>query len=675
MKKNLSILLSGVLMFAATAQVSCERGTGTDTPQKDYSINVTAGEGGTVEITVAGSAASRAAEGVSITVTATPGEEFVFGGWVVTGGGVELSGNPATFTMPAGDVTAKAGFVRKDAPRYSIEITDDGNGTAAATVDGNPVTEAAEGVTVTLTAVAVEGYVFDRWVAGSGNVEISDGTANPATFTMPAAGVSVGAEFVEIVQNINVFDKITDESFLMYCRDIAKFDTNDDGILSIEEAAAVKDIRMNDWYSVVSLAGIEYFTSLEHLSAYSNLIEEVDLSSNTALTHLHLGTNFLTELDVSNNTKLVKLYCNRNPILELDLSNLHDLEVLYTHDCQNLTSLDISHNPKLTVLQGAYMYDLTSLDASNNPALESMDIYRAKLTSLDLSSCSSLKFLACSFNRLTSLDVSHNTALETLDCYGNHITSLDISDNRALWWLGCYNNRMTELDITSMTINATGYPYNYNLSCGLQTSDGTTEQILTLTMRDDQKERWYSYSSTHEENRNVELAVGNIFDAITDPAFKAYCAEFDTDGNGILTLEEARAVTMINAGGKGIASMAGLEYFTNITVLSCPGNSLSSLDVSKNTKLTNLICLSNQITSLDISKCTDLFELICAGNRMATLDGSKMANPDSYTIMCGNQTTDGTTMQTLVLTLRDEQKAQWENLRRAGLNNNVVLAD
>lgn len=89
-------------------------------------------------------------------------------------------------------------------PSYSIGVTDDGNGTAAATVGGVAVSVAEQGATVTLTATPKEDYWFGKWTVESGEITLSpDATSSSATFTMPAADVSVKAEFVEVAVEIN----------------------------------------------------------------------------------------------------------------------------------------------------------------------------------------------------------------------------------------------------------------------------------------------------------------------------------------------------------------------------------------------------------------------------------------------------------------------------------------
>ena len=77
-----------------------------------------------------------------------------------------------------------------DPVTYSVTVTNEGNGTAEA-----DKATAEAGATVELTATAADGYVFSKWTVESGDITLTDETANPATFTMPASAVSVKAEF------------------------------------------------------------------------------------------------------------------------------------------------------------------------------------------------------------------------------------------------------------------------------------------------------------------------------------------------------------------------------------------------------------------------------------------------------------------------------------------------
>lgn len=73
---------------------------------------------------------------------------------------------------------------------WSITVTDDGNGTAAADLEESLAEE-----TVSLTATPDKGYRFKEWQVISGGAELSDTSAASATFKMPYADVEIKAVF------------------------------------------------------------------------------------------------------------------------------------------------------------------------------------------------------------------------------------------------------------------------------------------------------------------------------------------------------------------------------------------------------------------------------------------------------------------------------------------------
>ena len=131
----------------------------------------------------------------------------------------------------------------------------------------------------------------------------------------------------------------------------------------------------------------------------------------------------------------------------------------------------------------------------------------------------------------------------------------------------------------------------------------------------------------------------NVFDAMTDAAFKEYCEQFDTNNDGILTVEEAEAVTGMSPDGLGISSLLGIEYFTELTILDCQVNSLTSLDVSNNIKLTELLCYNNSLVSLDVSNNTKLTHLDCHTNSLTSLDVSN--NTELINLYCSDNSLTG----------------------------------
>ena len=68
-----------------------------------------------------------------------------------------------------------------------------------------------------------------------------------------------------------------------------------------------------------------------------------------------------------------------------------------------------------------------------------------------------------------------------------------------------------------------------------------------------------------------------------------------------------------------IDDLTGIEAFTNLSILDCGDNNLTSLDLSANTSLTQLYCYDNNLTSLDVSANTMLTGLDCRGNILTDL--------------------------------------------------------
>ena len=88
----------------------------------------------------------------------------------------------------------------------------------------------------------------------------------------------------------------------------------------------------------------------------------------------------------------------------------------------------------------------------------------------------------------------------------------------------------------------------------------------------------------------------------------------------------------LNVSNKQIADLTGIEGFTNLGVLACEYNLLTSLDLSNNLNLNLLHCQDNLLTSLNVSSNTELVYLWCDDNQLTTLDLSN--NPLLHNLIC-----------------------------------------
>ena len=108
------------------------------------------------------------------------------------------------------------------------------------------------------------------------------------------------------------------------------------------------------------------------------------------------------------------------------------------------------------------------------------------------------------------------------------------------------------------------------------------------------------------------------------PNFKSYCLEnFDKDGDGEITEDEADAVTAISASMLNITSLVGIEYFSNLESIDVSFNKLETLDLSHSPKLETILVNGNKLQSLGLAGLVNLKSLDCSNNKLTALDVSE----------------------------------------------------
>ena len=90
------------------------------------------------------------------------------------------------------------------------------------------------------------------------------------------------------------------------------------------------------------------------------------------------------------------------------------------------------------------------------------------------------------------------------------------------------------------------------------------------------------------------------------------------NGYSSLSSVQLKMLTDINVNNKGVKSLQGVEYFTEVLEILCDNNNITSLDLSKNTKLSRLSCKNNSITSLNLTSNTSLVFLDCSNNKITS---------------------------------------------------------
>jgi len=111
---------------------------------------------------------------------------------------------------------------------------------------------------------------------------------------------------------------------------------------------------------------------------------------------------------------------------------------------------------------------------------------------------------------------------------------------------------------------------------------------------------------------------------IPDVNFKAYLignTSINTNGDTEIQVSEANLFNgAIYCNNMNISDLTGIEYFINLTDLSCSYNQLVSLDITQNYLLENLFCENNNLTYIDLSSQTSFINLYLNGNNLSLLD-------------------------------------------------------
>ena len=257
---------------------------------------------------------------------------------------------------------------------------------------------------------------------------------------------------------------------------------------------------------------------------------------------------------------------------------------------------------------------------------ELRDIYRFNISNNGISDLTGIEYftaleqLYCYDNSLKSLDVSNNTALTELDCSGNSLKSLDVSNNKALTTLRCFGNQIRGAAMTNLVNSLPTRPDNDgNFIVYDYQNEGN---IITPDQVKVAKDKGWAVKKLNNYGNVVNYAgeEGIAIDATNfpDDNFRKIVAakDINTDGDNYLSVEEMDAVWMLDVENKGIADLTGVGNFWNLIALMCSGNTLTNLDVSKNTELVGLDCSNNRLTALNLSQNTVLSEVLCYGNNI-----------------------------------------------------------
>ena len=103
-------------------------------------------------------------------------------------------------------------------------------------------------------------------------------------------------------------------------------------------------------------------------------------------------------------------------------------------------------------------------------------------------------------------------------------------------------------------------------------------------------------------------------------------AEFDKDGDSVLSVDEISKAQFLNLHGmKTISSLEGIQYLTNLQSLDVSTTSVSDLSPVKNSSLKRLDCRSSKVGSVDLTRYPNLEAFLCDNTSI-----NKMCIRDSF---------------------------------------------
>ncbi len=412
-------------------------------------------------------------------------------------------------------------------------------------------------------------------------------------------------------------------------------DANGDGLISIEEAQAVRRIDVRS-RGLGSLDGIKEFENLEILLCYNNKLKELDLSELRKLKYLLTGGNQeMTSLNINGVTSLEILNINDCNISNLEMKDLDNL-VLFASSLNRLGELDFSNMQKLKEIH-AVQDSLTVLKVDNCVSLEILNCKNDNfwldekeknnaIKELVVVGLPNLRELDCSYNEsIEVLKVKNLPNLTYLDCSFNKINELNVEDLRSLTTLSCLCNELTELDINNLQ-------YLKNLSC----EDNNLREFNVSGLE---------YLEGLAFGENKDLSVVNLENLGSLEMLSCEYSDLEE-----LSLKDIPNLSAIYVIGNKLKELK-IENCEKLRILDCRENQISELNVEK-LNLVHFFCSRNLLSSVNFSHMTGLTNLRCEGNYLSSLDVRH--NAELVNITCGMQN-DNSKETKLKLTMTAEQ--------------------
>jgi uncharacterized repeat protein (TIGR01451 family) len=127
---------------------------------------------------------------------------------------------------------------------------------------------------------------------------------------------------------------------------------------------------------------------------------------------------------------------------------------------------------------------------------------------------------------------------------------------------------------------------------------------------------------------NFKNALVNTNCTNTSSIYGTPNSDVDTNNDGEIQVSEAIVVTNLTIGSQSIASLVGIQSFSNLQRLTCAGNPLGTLNLTGLTNLQMVNCSSCMLTNITLDGLANLYSVECSNNLFASLDFSTTGGGD-----------------------------------------------
>ena len=240
---------------------------------ESFTVEMTAGEHGTVSASPEIPADGKVAKDTVITFTATPDEGYIIGKWAISGGSIVAGAG--TRIKITSDTKVHVSFNTE----CTVEMTAGENGTVSADPEIPASGKIAKDTVVTFTAKPDKNFMVEKWTVTGGTVE-EGGTSESTT-----AKVKITADTKVEVSFIPDYKPVAFNDLINYLRNIAS--TTEINYIRVTglTAADLKGIS-NPPYEPISLGNILKWTTQEGGNPTKKIALKLDSSELTGLTDM-----------------------------------------------------------------------------------------------------------------------------------------------------------------------------------------------------------------------------------------------------------------------------------------------------------------------------------------------------------------------------------------------------